>query len=198
VICMFRNKFFVYILILLAAAFMVVSAVAQVSGTKDNISIRVKDADVRDILIMLADVTGKNIILDPQVKGKVTLNLKDVTFKQALDAILFFNDLGYIEFKSGGGVVAPYDRLKNVLNSSIPANKSTAETIILKIPMSFETAHQVWPSIRAMFSSDGKFQYDKVSRVARVVDYPEKAEEIMNFILMKIDIVKEKNVKDEE
>ncbi|MBN2135200.1 MAG: hypothetical protein JW737_05680 [Acidobacteria bacterium] len=172
----------------------------QVTGTKDKISIRVKDADVRDILIMLADVTEKNIILDPQVKGKVTLNLKDVTFKQALDAILFFNDLGYIEFKTGGGVVAPYDRLKNALNSSISGknsgDESVSEPIILKIPMSFETAQKIWPTIRKMFSPEGRFQYDRDSKVARVVDYPEKAEEIMNYILMTIDSVRGKENND--
>ncbi|OHB87889.1 MAG: pilus (MSHA type) biogenesis protein MshL [Planctomycetes bacterium RIFCSPHIGHO2_12_FULL_52_36] len=51
-------------------------------------SLFVRDADIRDVLQGFSKEGKVNIIVDPDVSGKVTLDLKDVTMAQAMDALL--------------------------------------------------------------------------------------------------------------
>jgi len=58
-----------------------------------RISLDFKDADIQNVLRVLADVSGLNIIATDDVKGKVTLHLVDVPWDQALDLVLNTNRL---------------------------------------------------------------------------------------------------------
>ena len=53
-----------------------------------RISLDFQDADIGPIFRLLADVNGYNLVLDPSVKGKVTIKLMNVPWDQALDIIL--------------------------------------------------------------------------------------------------------------
>lgn len=60
----------------------------------DLVSIKFKDADIRDVIICLCSIGRLNVVFDPDVSGKITLNLHDVPWDQALDVILKTNHLG--------------------------------------------------------------------------------------------------------
>ncbi len=51
------------------------------------------DADVRNVLRVLAEVSKKNIVIAEDVKGKVTIKLENVTYDEAFEIILKNNDL---------------------------------------------------------------------------------------------------------
>jgi len=55
------------------------------------------ELEVTQVLEMLAIKSRKNIIASSSVTGEVSANLYDVTFNEALDAILRINGFGYIE-----------------------------------------------------------------------------------------------------
>src|SRR5439155_17257885 len=61
--------------------------------TGQRISLDFKDADIQNVLRVLADVSRLNIIATDDVKGKVTLHLNDVPWDQALDLVLRSNRL---------------------------------------------------------------------------------------------------------
>ncbi len=48
----------------------------------------VRDADVQELLMALSRESELNIVIDPELSGKVTIDLKRVTLKEVLDAIL--------------------------------------------------------------------------------------------------------------
>ena len=52
------------------------------------------DADVTNILRLIGEISNLNIIWGPEVKGKVSMRLKNVPWDQALDLVLQNNDLG--------------------------------------------------------------------------------------------------------
>jgi type IV pilus assembly protein PilQ len=52
------------------------------------------NADVTNILRLIAEVSKLNIVWGPQVKGSVSMRLKDVPWDQALDIVLANNKLG--------------------------------------------------------------------------------------------------------
>jgi len=58
------------------------------------ISMKLKDSDLRDVVLYLADIAGLNVVFDPDVRGTVTVNLQDVPWDQALEIILKQNKMG--------------------------------------------------------------------------------------------------------
>lgn len=61
--------------------------------TPQRISFDFIDADVRNVLRVLAEVSKKNIVVAEDVKGKVTIKLDNVTYDEAFDIILKNSDL---------------------------------------------------------------------------------------------------------
>lgn len=53
-----------------------------------RISLDFQDADIIPIFRLLADISGYNIVVSPEIKGKITLKLNNVPWTQALDLIL--------------------------------------------------------------------------------------------------------------
>ena len=64
--------------------------------TGEKITIKFKDADIRDVIIFLCEVGGLNVVFDPGVSGRITCYLRDVPWDQALDVILKANRLGKV------------------------------------------------------------------------------------------------------
>jgi len=62
-------------------------------------SLRVREAQIQDILLALAQESGENLVVDPEVTGTVTVNLNRVTLEQALDALL--GQLGFSYRREG-------------------------------------------------------------------------------------------------
>ncbi|OGD25791.1 MAG: hypothetical protein A2V57_00025 [Candidatus Aminicenantes bacterium RBG_19FT_COMBO_65_30] len=60
----------------------------------DIISLKIKDSDLRDVILYLAEFAGLNVVFDPDVRGAVTVNLQDVPWDQALEIILKQNKMG--------------------------------------------------------------------------------------------------------
>ena len=71
-------------------------ASAPATGEK-LISLDFKDADVVNLLRILAAESGRNIVAGDDVKGRVSISLKNVTWEQALDTILEVRGLAKVE-----------------------------------------------------------------------------------------------------
>jgi type IV pilus assembly protein PilQ len=61
--------------------------------TGEPISVNLKDVDLKDFFRLIHEISGLNVVLDPMVKGNLTLVLDDVPWDQALDIVLKNNDL---------------------------------------------------------------------------------------------------------
>lgn len=62
--------------------------------TGERITLNLKNADLADFFRLINQISGLNIIVDPNVKGTVTMVLQNVPWDQALDIVLRNNDLG--------------------------------------------------------------------------------------------------------
>jgi type IV pilus assembly protein PilQ len=82
---------------------------APASGEK-LISLDFKDADVVNLLRILAAESGRNIVSGDDVKGRVSISLKNVTWEQALDTILEVRGLATVE-KDGVIRIVSLDQL---------------------------------------------------------------------------------------
>lgn len=64
--------------------------------TGEPISLNLKDVDLKDFFRLIHEISGLNIIIDPDVSGAVTLVLDSVPWDQALDIVLKNNRLGKV------------------------------------------------------------------------------------------------------
>jgi type IV pilus secretin PilQ/predicted competence protein len=69
------------------------AATAKTNYTGEPISVNLKDVDLRDFFRLIHEISGLNVVVDPQVKGSLTIVLDDVPWDQALDIVLKNNDL---------------------------------------------------------------------------------------------------------
>jgi type IV pilus assembly protein PilQ len=66
------------------------------SYTGEPISVNLKDIDLKDFFRLIHEISGLNIIVDPNVTGSVTMVLDSVPWDQALDIVLKNNRLGRV------------------------------------------------------------------------------------------------------
>jgi type IV pilus assembly protein PilQ len=69
------------------------SSMAPPVYSGEPISVNLKDVDLRDFFRLIHEISGLNIVLDPSVKGTLTIVLDDVPWDQALDIVLHNNGL---------------------------------------------------------------------------------------------------------
>ena len=71
---------------LLACLFCLLNPVRWVLAA-DPVSLSVKEAPVRDVLQSLAQLADRNLVVDPDLSGTISLELRDVPFPQALSIV---------------------------------------------------------------------------------------------------------------
>jgi type IV pilus assembly protein PilQ len=74
------------------------------------ISLDFKDADINNILRILAEFSGLNIVTSEDVKGRVTVKLQNVPWQQALDSVVRAAKLAYVQ----EGNIIRVDKLENL------------------------------------------------------------------------------------
>ena len=125
------------------------------------ISIEVRDTPVRDVITLIADQSGANIIMSDDVSGSITIKLRQVPWDQALSIIMKTRGLGYVR-QSGVLRVAPIRQLQAEAEEArriIEAQESTQPLRVRVIPVSFANvtllATQIRNTLQASSSSGG-------------------------------------------
>ncbi|HRK03071.1 MAG TPA: secretin N-terminal domain-containing protein, partial [Oligoflexia bacterium] len=103
------------------------------------ITLQLRDAEVHDVFRVIAEASEFNIVLGEDVKGKLTLNLIDVPWDQALDIVLNSNRLAAERF---GSVlrITTIDGLTKEKEAEATAKRAqeAAEPLVVKIfPISY-------------------------------------------------------------
>ena len=58
-----------------------------------RITIDAQDTNTRDVLKMIADKSGQNILVSDQVNGKITVHMKDIPWTKALNTVVLSQGL---------------------------------------------------------------------------------------------------------
>jgi type IV pilus assembly protein PilQ len=143
--------------------------------TGRRIDLDFKGADIHNILRLLADVGQMNIVTSDEVRGEVTIKMRDVPWDQALDVVLRAKGLGSV--REGNLVrVAPLSVLEKELEQEIARQKQMAEVLPTEtrlIGVSYAHASSLQDKARDLLSPRGKISVDDrtnnliVSDVAR-------------------------------
>lgn len=127
------------------------------------ISLKFKDADLRDVVLFLADFAGLNVIFDPEVRGNVTCNLQEVPWDQALEIVLRQNRMGKV---IEGNVlrIAPMTTLSREDEDlrRLKESKELAGPIQVKtITLSYSKARDVQSLLKSRLSKSGEIVIDE-------------------------------------
>lgn len=141
---------------------------AQARGyTGRRIDLDLKDADIHNILRLLADVGRVNIVTADDVAGNVTIRMRNVPWDQALDVVLQAKGLGMV--RSGNLIrVAPLATLQKERELRLAAAKQEYELTPLEtrlIPVSYAQADELQARAKDLLSPRGSIAVDERTNI---------------------------------
>ena len=140
----------------------------------EPISVNLKDVDLRDFFRLIHEISGLNVVVDPAVKGTLTIVLDDVPWDQALDIVLKNNDL---DKQLDGNVlrIATKETLKKEADQNRELAKAQAEAadvVTTTRVLSYAKATDLVPTMKKFLSSRGDILADSRSNTLIIRDIP--------------------------
>jgi type IV pilus assembly protein PilQ len=157
---------------------------AAAKYTGEPISVNLKDVDLRDFFRLIHEISGLNVVLDPAVKGSLTIVLDEVPWDQALDIVLQNNSL---DKQLNGNVlrIATRATLKNEAESQRDLERAQAEAIapvtVTRV-LSYSKAATLKDTLKKFLSSRGDILSDDRSNQLIIRDIPSVIPTIDNLI----------------
>lgn len=128
-----------------------------------RIDLDLKDADIHNVLRLIGDVSRRNIVVADDVKGSVTIRLRNVPWDQALAVILQSKGLGMVE--QGNMIrVAPLARLQKERELEIERRKMEVKLAPIEtrlIPVSYASAAGLEARVTPLLSDRGSISVDE-------------------------------------
>lgn len=140
--------------------------------TGRRIDLDLKDADVHNVLRLLADVGQVNIVTADNVSGTITIRMRNVPWDQALDVVLQAKGLGVVQ-KANMLRVAPLADLEKERELQIARRQQEVKLAPLEtrlIPVSYAQAAEIQDRARALLSERGSIAVDDRTNVMIVRD----------------------------
>ncbi len=142
--------------------------------TGRRISLDFKDADIQDILRLIAEVSNKNIIAGDDVHGKITMKMTNVPWDQALDIILQTNNLGMVQV---GNIirVAPLETLRKEQEAQLESKQKQEklEPLVTRIiPVNYAKASDLATQLKSLLTSRGTVSVDARTNSIIIKDVP--------------------------
>jgi type IV pilus assembly protein PilQ len=132
-----------------------------------RIDIDLKDADVHNVLRLLADTGHVNIVTADDVTGTITIRMHNVPWDQVLDVVLQAKGLGMV--RQGNLIrVAPLSQLQKERELRIAAAKQEYELTPLEtrlIPISYAQADELQARAKDLLSPRGSIAVDERTNV---------------------------------
>jgi len=115
---------------------------------KTPVTLECVDADIQDVLQMLAVKSGVNIIYGPDVTGKITISLKNVPFDKAFENILRISKLVY---------VIAGDNIVRVGTPQVIEQERSLQVMYTKIfPLNYAVADDVKTHLEQILKAEGR------------------------------------------
>src|SRR5438445_915842 len=152
--------------------------------TGEPISVNLKDVDLKDFFRLIHEISGLNVVLDPAVKGSLTIVLDEVPWDQALDIVLQNNSL---DKQLNGNVlrIATRATMKNEAETQRDLEKAQAEAVapvtVTRV-LSYSKAATLKDTLKKFLSSRGDILSDDRSNQLVIRDIPSVIPVIDNLI----------------
>ncbi|MGC1107065.1 MAG: type IV pilus secretin PilQ [Candidatus Acidiferrales bacterium] len=155
---------------------------AKYSGSP--ISVNLKNVDLQDFFRLIHEISGLNVVVDPSVKGTLTLVLDNVPWDQALDIVLKNNDLdkeldgNVLRIATKETMKKEADEAKDLAKAQIEA----ADVITTTRVLNYAKASDLTETIKKFLSSRGDVLADPRTNTLIISDIPTVIPNIDNLI----------------
>jgi type IV pilus assembly protein PilQ len=150
----------------------------------EAISVNLKDVDLKDFFRLIHEISGLNVVLDPAVRGNVTLVLDEVPWDQALDIVLRNNGLSK-ELDGNVLRIASRDTLKREADEKRDLTKAEAEAVdpitVTRI-MNYAKPTELVIPLKRFLSSRGDVMAIDRSNTLIIRDIPSVMPQVDNLI----------------
>ena len=152
--------------------------------TGEPISVNLKNVDLQDFFRLIHEISGLNVVVDPNVKGTVTIVLDNVPWDQALDIVLRNNDL---EKQLDGNVlrIATKSTVKKEAEERrdlVKAQAEAADVVTTTRVLSYAKAKDMAPMLQKFLSPRGQIFADERSNTLIISDVPSVFPTVDNLI----------------
>ncbi len=150
----------------------------------EPISVNLKDVDLRDFFRLIHEISGLNVVMDPSVKGTLTIVLDDVPWDQALDIVLHNNDL---DKQLDGNVlrIATKDTIKKEAEETrdlAKAQSEAADVVTTTRVLNYAKSEEMATTLKKFLSSRGDILADARSNTIIIRDVPSTLPVIDNLL----------------
>ena len=142
--------------------------------TGEPISVNLKDVDLKDFFRLIHEISGLNVVLDPNVHGTLTIVLDDVPWDQALDIVLKNNDLAR-ELEGNVLRIATVETLKHEADArraQIESETLAVEKVSVTRFLSYAKAKDVIITVKKFLSQRGDVVADDRTNAVIINDIP--------------------------
>jgi len=142
--------------------------------TGEPISVNLKDVDLKDFFRLIHEISGLNVVLDPEVKGTLTIVLDDVPWDQALDIVLKNNTLSR---QLDGNVlrIASVDTLRKEAEAHRAQQEAEAlavDKVTVTRFLSYAHSADVGTTVKKFLSQRGSVVADERTNAVIISDIP--------------------------
>ena len=149
---------------------------------------------LRDMLLLLVNGTPFSLVTDGSVEGSFAGDLKDLTMRQALEAVLFPRGLDYDVQGSLIRVAAhkPATRLfeVNVLNQRRTSQRGSRSAVAPGAPPAADVTtsgasdvvEEIGRGVKALLSETGRMHVDGAASLVQVTDFADRLDQVGNYL----------------
>ncbi len=183
---MIKSLMWVPLLLIIAVAFMSQTAAQEQTDPSVPIkNLQFQSADIKSVLTFLADYGGVNVVIAPEVEGTVTIKLKDVKWRSAMDIIGRTYELAVVEEADGYIRVLPAGTYRKEVTEQEKHRRETMElanleTRIVKIANS--TSDDVVAAVKSLMTERGTATSDTRSNSIILQEVPTNLENVLAYI----------------
>ncbi|MCH7499531.1 MAG: type IV pilus secretin PilQ [Nitrospinae bacterium] len=149
------------------------SCAPLLGGVKDSFSMDFQNANIKNIFRIIAEVSGFNLVLSPDVGGEVNIRLIDVPWNQAFEIILENNALGRL---CEGNII------RIVPNATLLAAQVAEPLITEMIRINYADIAEMIKNLQGLKSPRGSIIADVRTNTLILTDIPDKVEEMISVI----------------
>ncbi len=160
------------------------SAMPEKKYTGDPISVNLKDVDLKDFFRLIHEISGLNVVLDPSVRGTVTLVLDEVPWDQGLDIVLRNNALTK-EIDGNVLRIATQETLKREADQRrdlLKAQSEAVEMVTVTRVLNYAQANTMVTTLKKFLSARGDILADTRSNTLIIRDIPSSIPKIDNLL----------------
>ena len=149
-----------------------------------RMSLDVQGAEIQTVLRSLSEFSGKNIVASKEVTGTVTLRLRNVPWRHALDIVLRAQGLGMVE-NGQTIIISNLDTLRKEEMDKRAAERAQEELLPLStriIPISYANAQEMSKAVEKTLTKRGHIEVDARTNALLVTDIDDRLDRAEGMI----------------